>query len=61
MLRQDARFLRRQGVGRFRRLEMKALWVQDHVKTGRVSVEKVDGTQNQADLGAKTLDEKMFV
>ena len=51
----------RQGVGRIKHLEVKVLWVQDQVKTGRVSVEKVDGAQNQADLGAKTLNEKMFV
>ena len=41
----------RQGVGRITHLEVKVLWVQDQVITGRVLAERDDGIRNRADLG----------
>ena len=40
----------RQGVGKIRHLDTRTLWVQQAVRTGRIEVRKVKGTENPADL-----------
>ena len=59
-LRVDAKatigILHRQGLGRMRHVEVGHLWIQQAVKSGRISVKKVLGTENIADLMTKYLD-----
>lgn len=43
----------RQGVGKIRHLDTKTLWVQQAVRTGRLEVRKVEGTEDPADLCTK--------
>ena len=45
----------RKGLGRTRHIETKYLWIQDIVKEGRVSIRKVWGKENPADLLTKPL------
>ena len=45
----------RQGVGKIRHLDTRTLWVQQAVRTGRLEVRKVKGTENPADLSTKHL------
>ena len=45
----------RRGVGRVKHLEIRTLWVQDHVTKGDVRVAKVSGESNIADLLTKYL------
>ena len=47
--------LRRQGVGKIRRLSTRILWQQSAVKSGIVIPEKIGTDWNVADLGAKGL------
>ena len=54
----------RKGLGKVRHMDTKFLWVQDLVKTGRLSILKIKGTLNPADVGTKHLslaemDEKL--
>ena len=46
----------RQGLGKLRHLEIGYLWLQDVLQQKRLSIRKVKGTENQADLGTKHLD-----
>ena len=46
----------RKGLGKLRHLDTQALWIQDALRTRRVIVEKVFGTENPADLMTKHLD-----
>ena len=59
-LRVDAKatigILHRQGLGRLRHVEVGHLWIQQAVKSGRIEVRKVLGTENIADLMTKYLD-----
>ena len=48
----------RKGLGRVRHLDTQALWIQDAVRSRRVVLEKVLGTENPADLMTKHLDQK---
>ena len=48
----------RKGLGKVRHLDTQALWIQDAVRRRRVSLEKVLGTENPADLMTKHLDQK---
>ena len=43
----------RQGCGPVRHLEVKQLWVQQHVASGRVCLLKIRGVDNPADIGTK--------
>jgi hypothetical protein len=43
----------RQGLGKLRHLDTHSLWVQQAVRTGRIKVRKVKGTENPADLFTK--------
>ena len=45
----------RKGLGKLRHLDTQALWIQDALRTRRVNVEKVLGTENPADLMTKHL------
>ena len=45
----------RRGLGKVRHLETGYLWLQDVVTAKRISVRKVKGTENPADLGTKHL------
>ena len=45
----------RKGLGKVRHMDTKFLWIQDLVKTGRIKVLKIKGTQNPADVGTKHL------
>jgi hypothetical protein len=45
----------RKGLGKVRHMDTKFLWIQDLVKTGRLSVLKIKGTRNPADVGTKYL------
>ena len=46
---------KRTGVGKVRHLDTRLLWIQDLVRDGRVTVCKVAGTENPADLLTKHL------
>ena len=45
----------RYGVGLVRHLEVKILWIQQLCKDHRLSIHKIDGSVNIADLGTKVL------
>ena len=47
---------RRRGLGKVRHLAVADLWIQDKVKCGEVSLSKVLGLDNPADLLTKYLD-----
>ena len=46
----------RKGLGKVRHLDCQALWIQDAVRTKRVQLEKVLGTENPADLLTKNVN-----
>ena len=46
----------RTGLGRLRHIAVHYLWVQERVKNGDISLKKVKGTCNLADLLTKYLD-----
>ena len=46
----------RKGLGKLRHLDTQALWIQDAVRTKRVNVLKVPGSENVSDIGTKHLD-----
>ena len=47
--------VRRAGLGKLRHLNVRYLWVQDHVKRERLWLEKVAGADNPADIATKHL------
>jgi hypothetical protein len=47
---------KRSGLGKIRHLETHTLWVQQHVRSGRVELRKVKGTVSPADLFTKFLE-----
>ena len=48
----------RKGVGRVRHLHTPCLWLQQAVASAQVTLEKVLGTINPADLGTKVLSQE---
>lgn len=48
----------RSGVGRTRHIATRWLWVQDAVRNKSISLHKVKGTENVADLGTKAVEVK---
>ena len=48
-------FVSRRGLGRMRHIEVRELWLQEEVRKGKVVVEKVQGSENPADLMTKFL------
>ena len=59
-LRVDAKatigMLHRQGLVKMRHVKVGHLWIQQAVRTGRIILKKVLGTENIADLMTKYLD-----
>ncbi len=45
-------------VGKVRRLEMRAFWLQQQTKLQKLEIEKRATDENISDVGAKALDEK---
>jgi hypothetical protein len=45
----------RKGTGKLRHLQVKYLWIQDALFEKRLTIEKVRGTDNPADVGTKYL------
>ena len=45
--------VQRQGVGKLRHIDVGMLWIQQNQKSGEVSVDKVDGRYNPADMFTK--------
>ena len=39
----------RRGIGKVRHIELSELWVQDQVAKGRITVYKIDGSENSSD------------
>ena len=48
----------RQGVGQVRSLDTKLLWLQDKIKQNVLTIRKVAGGNNVADIGTKVLPAK---
>ena len=48
----------RKGLGRIRHLDCTDLWIQDTIRSGRISLEKVLGTSNPADILTKYVEKK---
>ena len=48
--------LREKGLGRVRHVEVGELWIQDAVKQKRLTVQKVLGEENPADILTKYVD-----
>ena len=53
--------IQRRGLGKLRHVEVHELWMQDALRSGRLSVDKIDGKKNKADAGTKPLDEKKLM
>ena len=47
--------LHRRGLGKLRHVEVEELWLQQEISKGKVSVTKIKGTENTADIGTKSL------
>ena len=47
-------FVNRQGVGRMTHIEIRDMWLRKEVRDGRVTVSKIPGVDNPADLMTKT-------
>ena len=47
---------RRRGLGKIRHLDVTDLWCQEQVRLGTVSLHKVLGTENPADIMTKYID-----
>ena len=39
----------RRGLGKVRHIELSELWVQDQVAKGRITIYKIDGSENSSD------------
>ena len=46
----------RTGVGKTRRIQVRWLWIQEAIRDKVVRLKKVEGTENEADMGTKDLD-----
>ena len=49
---------RRKGLGKIRHLDVTDLWVQDQVRSQKIFIDKVLGTENMADVLTKHVDAK---
>ena len=47
--------LHRRGLGKLRHVEVEELWLQQEISKKKISVSKVKGTENTADIGTKPL------
>ena len=43
----------REGCGRLKHLEVKQLWIQSHIRDGRISFQKIPRSENTADAMTK--------
>lgn len=50
----------RVGVGKTKHVQARFLWLQQHTRDGVLTIEKVDGTKNNADLMTKILSRQMI-
>ena len=50
----------RQGCGGVRHLEARYLWIQDHVQSGNIVIDKVPGDSNLPDIGTKHVKREML-
>eukprot|EP00972_Heterocapsa_arctica_P055587 8199258-Heterocapsa_arctica.AAC.1 len=48
--------INRQGLGKARHVETQWLWIQQATREGRVTMNKIPGAENPADLLTKPLD-----
>ena len=51
----------RVGLGKIRHLDCALLWLQHHVAKKHLSIKKVLGTENVADIGTKDVEEKLLI
>ena len=51
---------RRKGLGKIRHLDVSDLWIQDKIRTKQISLQKVLGTENMADVLTKYVDRKIM-
>ena len=51
----------RPGMGRLRHIEVRHLWIQEEISSGRVVAVKEKGTENLADVGTKFLEGPAFI
>ena len=47
--------LRKRGFGKQRHIEVEELWMQQELKRGKLTIRKVKGTENTADVGTKAV------
>ena len=47
--------LHRRGLGKLRHVEVEELWLQQEISKKKISVSKIKGTENTADIGTKPL------
>ena len=47
--------LHRRGLGKLRHVEVEELWLQQEISKKKVSVRKIRGTENTADIGTKAV------
>ena len=47
--------LHRRGLGKLRHVEVEELWLQLEISKNKISISKVRGTENTADIGTKTV------
>ena len=52
---------RRRGLGKVRHLHVSDLWIQDRLKRGDVSLTKVAGAENPADLLTKHVSRELML
>ena len=45
--------LHRRGLGKLRHVEVEELWLQQEISKKKISVAKIKGTENTADIGTK--------
>ena len=51
---------RRKSLGRVRHLDCTDLWIQDAIRSGRISLSKDPGAENPADMLTKYVDRKIL-
>ena len=49
---------RRKGIGKIRHLDATDLWIQDVIRSGRISLDKVLGASNPADILTKYVEKR---
>ena len=47
--------IQRKGAGKVRHIDVGMLWIQQHCRSGKVDVKKVDGKSNPADIFTKAV------